>query len=194
MDDGLIFFCFWFCGALGLLSCLKSKQQKGNDSIPSLMGRYHKSYFHAYLFQNFWVNGQKFRLEGSLKMMLCYQWETHKYQQSQQQTSQLAYRYDYHSVVTCVVLMKYCLSLFVRKMLKQLLILGKILRTWLSLFVSVYFYWYLHTYKILLLVKTINFLFFLPVLLELQNCVAGCRHPFLFNWRTSKTKLPFYLI
>ena len=69
-DDGLIFFCFSFCGALGLLLCLKSKKQKVSDSLPSLMGSYHKSYLHAYLCQNFWVNGQKFGLEGSLKMML----------------------------------------------------------------------------------------------------------------------------
>ena len=55
-DDGLIFFCFSFCGALGLLSSLKSKKQKGSDSLPSLMGSYHKSYLHAYLCQNFWVN------------------------------------------------------------------------------------------------------------------------------------------
>ena len=56
-DDGLIFFCFSFCGALGLLLCLKSKKQKVSDSLPSLMGSYHKSYLHAYLCQNFWVNG-----------------------------------------------------------------------------------------------------------------------------------------
>ena len=56
-DDGLIFFCFSFCGTLGLLLCLKSKKHKGSDSLPSLMGNYHKSYLHAYLCQNFWVNG-----------------------------------------------------------------------------------------------------------------------------------------
>ena len=56
-DDGLIFFCFSFCGALGLLSCLKSKKQKRSDSLPSLMGSYHKFYLHAHLCQNFWVNG-----------------------------------------------------------------------------------------------------------------------------------------
>ena len=28
-DDGLIFFCFSFCGALGLMSCLKCKKQRG---------------------------------------------------------------------------------------------------------------------------------------------------------------------
>ena len=56
-DDGLIFFCFSFCGALGLLLCLKSKKHKESDSLPSLMGNYHKSYLHAYLCQNFWVNG-----------------------------------------------------------------------------------------------------------------------------------------
>ena len=55
-DDGLIFFCFSFCGALGLL-CLKSKKHNGSDSLPSLMGNYHKSYLHAYLCQNLWVNG-----------------------------------------------------------------------------------------------------------------------------------------
>ena len=56
-DDGLIFFYFLFCGALGLLSCLKSKKQKGSDSLSSLMRSYHKSYLHAHLCQNFWVNG-----------------------------------------------------------------------------------------------------------------------------------------
>ena len=56
-DDGLIFFCFSFCGTLGLLLRLKSKKHKGSDSLPSLMGNYHKSYLHAYLCQNFWVNG-----------------------------------------------------------------------------------------------------------------------------------------
>ena len=48
-DDGLIFFCFSFCGTLGLLLRLKSKKHKGSDSLPSLMGNYHKSYLHAYL-------------------------------------------------------------------------------------------------------------------------------------------------
>ena len=42
-DDGLIFFCFSFCGTLGLLLRLKSKKHKGSDSLPSLMGNYHKS-------------------------------------------------------------------------------------------------------------------------------------------------------
>ena len=69
-DYGLIFFCFSFCGALGLLLCLKSKKHKGSDSLPSLMENYRKSYLHAYLCQEFWVNGKKFGLEGSLKMML----------------------------------------------------------------------------------------------------------------------------
>ena len=54
-DDGSIFLCFSFCGVLGLLLCLKSKKQKVSDSLPSLMGSY-KSYLHAYLCQNFWVN------------------------------------------------------------------------------------------------------------------------------------------
>ena len=49
---------------------LKSKNHKGSDSLPSLMGNYHKSYLHAYICQNFSVNGQKFGLEGLLKMML----------------------------------------------------------------------------------------------------------------------------
>ena len=56
-DDGLIFFCFSFCGALGLLTCLKSKKQKGSDSLPCLMGSYHKFYLHVHLCQHFWVNG-----------------------------------------------------------------------------------------------------------------------------------------
>ena len=58
-DDSLIFFCLSFCGALGLLLCLKSKKHNGSDSFPSLMGNwnYHKSYLLAYLCQNFWVNG-----------------------------------------------------------------------------------------------------------------------------------------
>ena len=56
-EDGLMFFCFSFCGALGLLLCLKSEKQKGRDSLCSLMGSCHNSYFHTYLSQNFWVNG-----------------------------------------------------------------------------------------------------------------------------------------
>ena len=56
-DDGLIFFCFSFCGTLGLLLRLKSKKHKGSDSLPSLMGNYHKSCLHTYPCQDFWVNG-----------------------------------------------------------------------------------------------------------------------------------------
>ena len=48
-DYGSIFFCFSFCGALGLLLCLKSKKHKESDSLPSLIGNYRKSYLHAYL-------------------------------------------------------------------------------------------------------------------------------------------------
>ena len=69
-DDGLIFFCFSFCGALGLLLCLKSKKHKGSDSLSNVMlGNYHKSYLHAYLpeFLGEWL---KFELEGLLKSML----------------------------------------------------------------------------------------------------------------------------
>ena len=51
------FSVFRFAGSLELLLCLKSKKQKVSDSLPSLMGSYHKSYLHAYLCQNFWVNG-----------------------------------------------------------------------------------------------------------------------------------------
>ena len=63
---------FNFCGALGLLLCLKSKKQKGMTHFfvwwgvtisPTCMRQ-------VLLCQNFWVNGQKFGLEGSLKMML----------------------------------------------------------------------------------------------------------------------------
>ena len=56
-DDGLIFFCFSFCGSLGLFLYLKSKKHKGSDSLPSLMGNCLKFYLHVYLCQNFWVNG-----------------------------------------------------------------------------------------------------------------------------------------
>ena len=69
-DDGLIFFCFSFCGALGLLLCFNSKKHKGSGSLPSLMlGNYHKSYLHAYLpeYLGDWL---KFELEGLLKSML----------------------------------------------------------------------------------------------------------------------------
>ena len=45
-SDGLIFLCFLFCRVLGLLLCLKSKKHKGSNSLPSLMGNYHKSYLH----------------------------------------------------------------------------------------------------------------------------------------------------
>ena len=55
--DGLIFFCFSFCGALGLLLCLKFKKHKEIDWLPNLMGNSHKSYLHAYVCQNFWVDG-----------------------------------------------------------------------------------------------------------------------------------------
>ena len=68
-DDGLIFLFFVLWG-LGLLLCLKSKKHKGSDSLPSLMENYRKSYLHAYFCQKFWVNGKKFALESSLKMML----------------------------------------------------------------------------------------------------------------------------
>ena len=56
-DDGSIFICFSFCGTVRLLLCLKSKKHKGSDSLPSLMGNYHKSYLCAYLCQNFWTGG-----------------------------------------------------------------------------------------------------------------------------------------
>ena len=62
-DDGLTFFCFSFCGSLGLFLYLKSKKHKGSDSLPSLMGNCLKFYLHVYLCQNFWVNGQKFGLD-----------------------------------------------------------------------------------------------------------------------------------
>ena len=55
--DDLLFFCFSFCGALSLFLCLKSKKNKGSDSLPSLMGNCQNFYLHAYLCQNFWVNG-----------------------------------------------------------------------------------------------------------------------------------------
>ena len=45
-SDGLIFFCFSLCGALGLLFCLKSKKYKGSDSLPNLMGNCHKPYLY----------------------------------------------------------------------------------------------------------------------------------------------------
>ena len=51
------------------LLCLKSKKQTGSDSLSSLMGNHYKSYLHAHVCQNFWVNGKKFGLEGSLKML-----------------------------------------------------------------------------------------------------------------------------
>ena len=52
-DDGLIFFCFSFCGALGLLSCHKFKKQEGSDLL--LIGSYHKSYLHASEFLGEWL-------------------------------------------------------------------------------------------------------------------------------------------
>ena len=63
-DDGLIFFCFWFGGALGLLLCLKSKKHKGSDLLANLMGNYHKSYLHAYLseFLGEWLEVWTWRL------------------------------------------------------------------------------------------------------------------------------------
>ena len=74
------------------------------------------------------------------------------------------------------------------------MILCKILRTRLSLFVSVYFYWYPHTYKILLPVKTINFLFFTGTIGITKLC---CRLPPSFFYLIDvpiKQKTPFYFI
>ena len=45
-SDGLLFLCFSLCGALQLLLILRTKKLKGSDSLPSLMGNYHKSYLH----------------------------------------------------------------------------------------------------------------------------------------------------
>ena len=71
--------------------------------------------------------------------------------------------------------------------------MGKILRTWLSLFVSVYFYRYLHTYKILLPVKTINFLSFYRYYWNYKIVLLVAVILFLFNWHTCKTKTPILL-
>ena len=54
-DDGSIFFCFLFCGTLGLLLCLKSKKHKGNDALPSLISISPNC---MHICQNFWVNGR----------------------------------------------------------------------------------------------------------------------------------------
>ena len=51
-----LFFVLWGLRVVMLL-CLNSKKHKGSDSMLSLMVNYHKSYLHAYLCQNFWVNG-----------------------------------------------------------------------------------------------------------------------------------------
>ena len=77
---------------------------------------------------------------------------------------------------------------------KVVLILGKILRTRLSLFC---FRLFLpvpsHSQNSVAGKDDYIIFFFLSVLLDLQICVAGCRHPFLFNWRTGKTKTPILL-
>ena len=77
---------------------------------------------------------------------------------------------------------------------KVVLILGKILRTRLSLFC---FRLFLpvpsHLQNSVAGKDDYIIFFFLSVLLDLQICVAGCRHPFLFNWRTGKTKTPILL-
>ena len=64
---------------------------------------------------------------------------------------------------------------------------------WLSLFVSVYFYWYLHTYKILLPVKTNNFLYLYRYYSNYKFVLPVAVILFLFNWRTGKTKTPILL-
>ena len=71
--DGLIFFCFFFffccMGALGLLLLrLKSKMQKGSDSLPSLIENYQMSY----TVHNFRVNSCKLQdwTRESLTMVL----------------------------------------------------------------------------------------------------------------------------
>ena len=76
-DDGLIFFCFLFCEALGLLLCLKSKKQKGSDSLPSLIESFHKSYLHAYLseFLGKWLDVWTRRFTEDY---VINQWEIHK--------------------------------------------------------------------------------------------------------------------
>ena len=66
------------------------------------------------------------------------------------------------------------------------------LRTWFSLSVSVYFYWYLHTYKILLPVKTINFLFFQWYYWNYKIALPVTAILFLFNWCTGKTKTTIF--
>ena len=57
-DDGLIFSFFVLWNLLRVvLLCLKSKKQKRSNLLSSLMASYHRSYLHAYLCQNFSVNG-----------------------------------------------------------------------------------------------------------------------------------------
>ena len=87
-DDGLIFFNFSFCGALGLLPYLKSKKQKGSDSLPSLMGSYHKSY--------------KFGLEGSLKMMLSMRDSQISIVIITNQSISVSIRLPYYTAMICV--------------------------------------------------------------------------------------------
>ena len=63
----------------------------------------------------------------------------------------------------------------------------------LSLFVSVYFYRYLRTYKIPLPVNTINFLFFNRYSWNSKIALPVGVILFLFNWATGKTKTPILL-
>ena len=94
----------------------------------------------------------------------------------------------YHNVsaVTCVVLMKNCLSLRVCKTLKYYWFGVKFYKNSVFTICFCYFCRYLHTYKILLPVKTINFLFY-------QVFFFFFFILFLFNWGTGKTKTPILL-
>ena len=55
-DDGSIFFCFSFCGTLGLLLCFKSKKHKGSDALPGLITISPNC---MHICQNFWLNGRR---------------------------------------------------------------------------------------------------------------------------------------
>ena len=61
------------------------------------------------------------------------------------------------------------------------------------LFVSVYFLRYFITLTKFCSRLTRLIFFSLTATLGIPNCVTGCRHPFLFNWATGKTKTPILL-
>ena len=67
--DGLIFLCFFVCGALAFLLWITSKKRKGSVSLPIVWWELPEVLL-IYLYHNVWVHGYKVRPEDLLKMVL----------------------------------------------------------------------------------------------------------------------------